>query len=138
MLVVTLTDGVPFSIILAEDIPQASEEGRPLRFTVAKDLRVGDATVIAKGATVTGEISQTGRKGAFGIGGSKMTMRLLLVDAVDGKKYRIRAQSARPGDGKSDRAVETNSKPKNKELVSAAGTEYVAYVDGEVTLNLKK
>jgi hypothetical protein len=105
---------------------------------VAKDLRVGDVVVIAKGASVTGEIAQTGKKGAFGIGGSKMTMRLLLVDAVDGHKYRVRTQSARASDGKNDRAVETNSKPKNKDLVSAAGTEYIAYMDGEVTLSVKK
>ena len=90
-----LTDGMPFSITLAEDIPQNAEEGRPLRFTVAKEVRVGDLVVIAKGATVTGAIAQAARKGTFGIGGTKMTLRLLVVDAVDGHKYRVRAQSAR-------------------------------------------
>jgi serine/threonine protein kinase len=135
---VTLTDGIPFFITLTEDIPQSAQEGTPLRFTVAKDVRVGDLVVIAKGAAVTGAIAQVGRKGTFGIGGGKMTMRLLTVDAVDGHKCRIGTQSGRSGDGKSERPVETNVKPKNKDLVAAAGTEYLAYIDGDVTVSVKK
>jgi hypothetical protein len=135
---VTLTDGLAFSITLAEDIPQNAEEGRPLRFTVTKDVRVGDMAVIAKGATVTGEIVQTARKGTFGIGGSKMTLRLLVAEAVDGHKYRVRPQSGRVADGKNERPVETNVKPKNKDLIAAAGSEYVAYIDGDVTMSVKK
>jgi protein TonB len=135
---VTLTDGIPFYITLAEDIPQTAEEGTPLRFTAAKDVRVGDFVVIAKGAAVTGAITQAARKGKFGVGGGKMTMRLLQVDAVDGHKYKVRTQSARSGDGTSERPVETNVKPKNKDLVSAAGTEYIAYIDGDVTVSVKK
>ncbi|MBZ5672827.1 MAG: serine/threonine protein kinase [Acidobacteriia bacterium] len=135
---VTLTDGMPFSITLAEDIPQNSEEGTQVHFTVARDVRVGDLVVIAKGAAVTGVIGQAARKGAFGIGGGKMTMRLQMADAIDGRKVRVRAQSARSSDGKNERPVETNVKPKNKELVAAAGTEYIAYVDGDVTVSVKK
>jgi len=129
---------MPFSINLAEDIPQNAEEGTPLRFTVAKDVRVGDLVVIAKGAAVAGAIAQVGRKGTFGIGGGKMTMRLLMVDTVDGHKCRIRTQSGRSGDGKGERPVETNVKPKNKDLVASAGTEYIAYIDGDVTVSVKK
>ena len=138
MVAVTLTDGIPFTIALAEDIPQNAEEGRLLRFTVVRDVRVGDLVAIAKGATVTGAVAQTGRKGTFGIGGAKMTLRLMVTDAVDGHKYRVRAQSARGADGKTERPVETNPKPKNKELVATAGTEYLAYIDGDVTVSVKK
>ena len=67
-----------------------------------------------------------------------MTMRLLVVDAVDGHKYRVRAQSARSADGKNERPVETNVKPKNKDLAADAGTEYIAYIDGDVTVSVKK
>jgi serine/threonine-protein kinase len=135
---ITLTDGMPFTITLTEDIPQNAEEGRPLNFTVAKDVRVGDLVVIAKGATVTGSIAQAARKGAFGIGGGKMIMRLLSAEAVDGHKYKVRVQSARSAEGKSERPVETNVRPKNKELVAAAGTEYIAYIDGDATISVKK
>jgi hypothetical protein len=34
--------------------------------------------------------------------------------------------------------VETNTKPKNKDLIAAAGTEYVAYIDGDATITIKK
>ena len=136
---VTLTDGMPIRISLAEDVPQNAEEGGPLHFTVAKDVRVGDLVVIAKGANVVGAIAQAARKGKIiGIGGGKMTMRLLVVDAVDGRKYRVRTQSARSTDGKSERPVESNVKPKNKELVAVAGTEYFAYIDGDATVSVKK
>jgi len=132
-----LTDGLAFAITLAEDVPQNVGEGRALRFTVAKDVRVGEIVVIAKGASVAAEIAQAARKGALGFGGAKATLRLLVVDAVDGKKYRVRAQSAR-GDGRNERPLETNVKPKNKDLVAAAGTEYIAYMDGDATLTVKK
>jgi hypothetical protein len=123
---------------LSEDIPQNAEEGRPLHFTVAKDVRVGDLVVIAKGAAVTGAITQAARKGKLGIGGGKMTMRLVVVDAVDGHKYRVRTQSVRSADGKSERPVETNVKPQNKDLAAAAGSEYLAYVDGDAIISVKK
>ena len=138
LVAITLSDGMPFTITLAEDIPQNAEEGRALSFTVAKDVRIGDLAVIAKGASVTGSITQAARKGAFGIGGGKATMRLLTVDAVDGHKYKVRVQSARSADGKSERPVETNVKPKNKELAATAGTEYIAYIDGDATVSVKK
>ncbi len=137
LVAVTLTDGMPFTISLAEDLPQNTDEGRPLRFTVAKDVRVGDLVAIAKGAAVTGEVAQPERKGRLGFGGSKMTLRLLNVEAVDGHKYRVRAQSARDSD-KNERPAETNVKPKNKDLIASAGTEYIAYIDGDVTVSVKK
>jgi serine/threonine protein kinase len=135
---VTLSDGMAFAISLTEDIPQNAEEGRPLHFTVSKDVRVGDLVAIAKGAPVVGEVAQAARKGTFGIGGAKATLRLLVVDAVDGKKYRVRAQSARGADGKNERPVETNTRAKNKDMIADAGTEYIAYIDGDVTISVKK
>ena len=135
---VTLSDGMAFAITLTEDVPQNAEEGRPLHFTVSKDVKVGDLVAIAKGAPVVGEVAQAARKGTFGIGGAKATLRLLVVDAVDGKKYRVRAQSARGADGKNERPVETNTRAKNRDMVADAGTEYIAYIDGDVTISVKK
>jgi hypothetical protein len=135
---VTLSDGMAFAITLTEGIPQNAEEGRPLHFTVSKDMKVGDLVAIAKGAPVVGEVAQAARKGTFGIGGAKATLRLLVVDAVDGKKYRVRAQSARGADGKNERPVETNARAKNRDMVADAGIEYIAYIDGDVTISVKK
>ena len=135
---VTLSDGMAFAITLTEDVPQNAQEGRPLHFTVSKDVRVGDLVAISKGAPVVGEVAQAARKGTFGIGGAKANLRLLVVDAVDGKKYRVRAQSARGADGKNERPVETNTRAKNRDMVADAGTEYIAYIDGDVTISVKK
>ena len=132
VVIVALNDGTPFTIALAEDIPENAEEGRPLRFTVVKDLRQGDAVAIAKGATVTGVID----KKKSGIFGGKMTLRLVQADAVDGRKLNVRAIPARRADSNA-RPVETPAK-KAKDLAAAAGTEYVAYVDGEQTVNAHK
>jgi hypothetical protein len=132
VVIVALNDGTPFTIALAEDIPDNAEEGRTLRFTVLKDLRQGDAVAVAKGATVTGVID----KKKSGIFGGKMTLRLIQADAVDGRKLNVRAIPARRADSNA-RPVETPAK-KAKDLAAAAGTEYVAYVDGEQTVNAHK
>jgi hypothetical protein len=132
VVIVALNDGTPFTIALAEDIPDNAEEGRPLRFTVSKELRQGDAVAIAKGATVTGVID----KKKSGIFGGKMTLRLVQADAVDGRKLNVRGIPARRADTNS-RPVETPAK-KAKDLAAAAGTEYVAYIDGEQTVNAHK
>ena len=55
-------DAMPFRITLAADIPADAEMGRPVRFTTTEDFKVNDVTVIAKGAAVLGEISDTGKK----------------------------------------------------------------------------
>ena len=45
---------------------------------------MGDKTVIAKGATVTGAVTgESGKKKFLGIGGHKLTFRLTQVEAVD-------------------------------------------------------
>ncbi len=137
LLAVTLTDGVPFGITLTEDIPENAEEGRPLRFTVTKDFRVGDNVVIAKGASVTGAIAEVpGKKKIFGIGGGKMTLKLMQADAVDGHKVNVRALQAKRAEGVV-RPVDTG-KSKPKDVAATAGTEYLAYIDGDQTVSIHK
>jgi len=133
---VTLVDGLAIPITLAEDIPDGAEAGRPLRFTVSDDVRVEGSIVAAKGAVVTGDIVEGAKKKLFG--GQKMTMRLLTIEAADGRKYRVRAVSARGGDGKNQRPVETNVKPKGKDVTASAGTPYLAYIDGDVSVTVRK
>jgi serine/threonine-protein kinase len=134
---VNLTDGMPFSIRLAEDVPVDAEEGRTLRFTVVDGLKVGDAVVIAKGATVIGSIVEAGKKKVFGIGG-KMTFRLAQVDAVDGKKLTIRAEPSKGKDGPAKRPIDSGAKGKTKEIAAAAGSQYVGYIEGDQTVTVRK
>jgi len=134
---VNVADAMPFSIKLAEDVPADAEEGRALRFTVVDGLKVGDAVVIAKGASVTGSIVEAGKKKVLGFGG-KMTFRLVQVDAVDGKKLNIRAEPSRAKEGPAKRPLDSGAKGKTKEIAAAAGSQYVAYIEGDQTVSVRK
>jgi serine/threonine-protein kinase len=137
---VAVSDALPFRIILTADVPSDAPEGRPLRFTAVDGLLVNNNTVIAKGATVTGSITgETGKKKILGIGrGSKLTFRLLQADAVDGKKVNVRAMSGRRAEGPTIRTFDTTKGSKAKGLAAAQGTEYIAYIDGEQTVSVRK
>jgi serine/threonine protein kinase len=126
---VVLPDGSPFAIVLTADIPDNAKEGLQLHFTVVNDVRVSDATVIAKGAVATGQISQGKRL----VG--KMQLRLLTVPGVDGKLYKIRALSSRSNKNQ-ERPVDTGVKPKYEKLAADAGTQYIAYADGDMTVTV--
>jgi serine/threonine-protein kinase len=121
---VVIADGLPFRIILAEDIPDDAEADRPLRFTAADDVLVGGSMIIAKGAAVGGEIA--GKAGKKFLSKGKLTFRLLNVEGAEGKALRVRATStggpARPLDAKG---------PRPKHLAATRGAEYIAYIDGE-------
>jgi hypothetical protein len=130
---------MPFKIQLAEDVPTDAEEGRVLHFTVVDGLRIGDSFVVAKGATVTGTIADAaGKKKIFGLGG-KMTFQLAQVDAVDGKKLRIRSEPSKGKDGNSaKRPIDSGAKGKTKEIAAAAGSQYVGYIDGDQSVSARK
>jgi serine/threonine-protein kinase len=135
---VNVTDAMPFSIQLTEDVPVDAEEGRPLHFTVVDGLRVGDTLVIAKGASVTGSILEAaGKKKIFGMGG-KMTFRLTQADAVDGKKLNVRAEPSKGKEGPAKRPIESGAKGKTKETAAAAGSLYVGYIEGDQSVSVHK
>jgi serine/threonine-protein kinase len=126
---ITVEDGLPLTVTLAADIPDDAVVGAPVRFTVSKDVEVGGAVAIPKGASVQGEIVQDGKKKFLGLGG-KMMMRLTTVDAADHHSLNVRATPTRRSDGRLWRAVDTGNRKKPKGVVAVAGTQYVAYVDG--------
>jgi hypothetical protein len=122
----TLTDGSPFLIALSHDVPDDASPGMPLRFFASGDVRVGDFVVIRSGAPVVGEIAQAS---------TPMTFRLVSVVAVDGKEYRVRA--LRGGGSSAVRPVRTAQTPQSKDLVASEGAEYIAYADGDITVEIK-
>jgi hypothetical protein len=128
---------MPFLIVLTEDLPADVEPGKSLQFTVADGLRVGDALVIAKGAPVTGVIAETSKKRFLGMG-SKLTFRLLHVQAVDGQKLIVRATPARRPGGPAQRPVEVAGGVRSKDVAAAAGTQYIAYIDGGQVVSVGK
>jgi len=132
---VPVPDGTPFTVTLVDDIPADADEGLPLHFVASADLKAGGAVVIAKGAQVTGAIFEGKKKKAFG--SSKMTMRMLQAITVDGRKVNIRATSGTRGDGPARRPVDVPGM-KAKDLAAAKGSEYIAYIDGEVVVSVKQ
>ena len=137
---VKLNDALPFRIVLADDVPADTAEGQSVSFRVADGLQVGDSTVIAKGAIVTGEVmGEVGKKKFFGIGGgSKLSFRLLYAESVENEKIRVRAISAMKADSAPMRPFETSKASRSKEVVAQRGTEYIAYIDGEQTVSVHK
>ena len=134
---VSVGDGVPFPIALAQDVRVLAQEHEQLTFRAAEDVKVGDVVVIPKGATVTGEIVNGNGKKFLGMG-SKMTFKLNWAETVDGQKIPVRASVTRRPDGPSVRPVDTGKYAKPKEMAAVSGTDYVAYIDGDQTITLRK
>jgi len=128
--------GLPFSITLMEDVRPNPEPGRALHFQATKDFRIGGTVVIAKGAAVTGEVVDPGKRNILGRGG-KPVFRLIQADAADGTKLKVSAKPGRRSDGPGEHSLEPPGH-KDKELVAPAGTEYLAYIDGDQLVTPKK
>jgi serine/threonine-protein kinase len=136
---VTVSDALPFVIVLGQDVPTDAPEGSTLSFSVSEGLKIGDKTVIAKGATVTGAVTGGSGKKFLGIGGGhKMMFRLAQVDAVDGKKLAVRAIAGRKEDGATIRSFDTGKGSKAKTYAAMQGTVYIAYIDGDQTVAVHK
>jgi serine/threonine-protein kinase len=126
--------GLPIAITLMANVPAGAEPGTALRFQVAQDLRVNGTIVVAQGAQVAGEVLGAGKK-VLGIGG-KMQFKLISVGAVDGQRLRIRASPGRNTE-KNEHSIEAPGN-RNKELLAPVGTQYMAYVDGDQIVAVKK
>jgi serine/threonine protein kinase len=136
---VMVADALPFVLNLAEDVPADAPEGQALHFTVKEGLQVGDKTVIAKGATVTGAVTgESGKKGFLGIGGHKLTFRLTQAEAVDGRKLAVRAMAGKNGDRPAIRPFDTGKASKSKGYAALQGTVYIAYIDGDQIVAVRK
>jgi serine/threonine protein kinase len=136
---VMVSDALPFVLNLAEDVPADAPEGQALHFTVREGLQVGDKTVIAKGATVTGAVAgESGKKGFLGMGGRKLTFRLTQAEAVDGRKLAVRAMAGKSADGPTIRPFDTGKASKSKGYAALQGTVYIAYIDGDQIVAVHK
>jgi serine/threonine protein kinase len=140
LVTVTLNDGLPFRIALAEDVPVDAEVGQVLHFRVLDGLKSGDVVVIAKGAVVTGSVAALGGKRNFFGERSKVRFRLISAPSVDDSKIMVRATPASKNDLVEARPFATPTESshdlKDKNLIAASGTEYVAYVSGDQTVNV--
>ena len=124
---------------MAEDVPADAPEGQALHFTVSEGLQVGDKTVIAKGATVTGAVTgETGKKNSSASEAHKLTFRLTQAEAVDGRKLAVRAMAGKNEDGPTIRPFDTGKGSKPKGYAALQGTIYIAYIDGDQIVAVRK
>jgi hypothetical protein len=135
---VKLEDGLPFRIVLLDDVPSDIEVGQALRFRVLDEVKVDGLVVIAKEALVTGSVVALGGKRNFFGERSKTRFRLTSAVSVDGSKINVRVTAAAKDDGVETRTFETPKGSKDKNLIAAAGTDYVAYVAGDQTVHVRK
>ncbi len=135
---VTLADGTPVQLVLADDVPLDAEPGHAIPFTASADVKIGDSIVIAKGAQARGEVyAREKRKQLIVAGrGTKLSLALLTVEAVNGTKLNIRATSATKTDKVSTRGLESGgTRPKN--LAATKGLVVLGYINGTQTVTLK-
>jgi len=133
---VTVPGGVPLSIALTEDIPANPSPGLVLHFTVAKDFKVGDTVVVAKGTPLTGQIFDAGGERKMLIKKTKATFRVSTVTAVDGSKLAIRAAPGKRAD-KVDAPIEPPGYH-DKDKIAPAGGEFLVYLDGDQAVTIRK
>jgi serine/threonine protein kinase len=131
---VAVLDRLPIPIRLAEDVPADAPAGTPLHFTVMHDFHAHGTVVVAGGAVVTGEIVEAERKGL--LHGNRVMFRLKDVETTGGGKLALRASSSRNEDS---RRMEPIGAPRrSREVAAAAGEVYLAYVDGDQTVAVKR
>jgi serine/threonine protein kinase len=135
---VKLADGLPFRIALLDDVPADAEVGLALRFRVLDGVQSGETTVIAKGSIVTGSLMDLGGKRNFFGERSKVRFRLIAAESVDDAKINVRAIPAARADGVETRPFATPNGTKDKNLIAASGTEYIAYISGDQTVSVHK
>jgi predicted Ser/Thr protein kinase len=128
---VVVKDGLPIEIRLTEDVPADVPADKLLHFTVMHELRVGNAVVLLEGAIVTGHIVDAAHKKL--LGGKTVTYRLNDAETATGGKLALRALPIRHGED-SKRPLDKHT----KELASPAGTQYIAYADGEQSVTARK
>ena len=92
-----------------------------------------NTVVIAAGATVGGEVAGV-KRGILGRG-AKPTFRLMSVTAVDGAKIKLRAVSG--ANDKPERVLEPPGR-RDKSVLAPAGSTYLAYIDGDQTVQVKR
>jgi hypothetical protein len=139
-----LTDNTPIKLKFKETISsKTAEENRPIEFEVSEDIVVQGVTVIARGATARGIISEVKRAKMLGRKG-KISIVLKEVPLVSGERVSLRASQTQGG-GISAGTIALSAiitpiflLMGGKEAKYPAGTEFTAFVDGDYALDRAK
>jgi len=93
-----LNDGVPFKLVVSEEVNSSTHrQGDTFPLTVLDDVKVGNTVVIPRGTHATGEVTWRTGKGAFGKSG-KIEFALNDIQ-LDGKRVPISGTYRQEGEG---------------------------------------
>ena len=145
---VSVADGTTVHLKLASALTSATAQiGDRPRFHALEDVKVGGVTVIAKGATAEGRVTDVRKAGALGRGG-RLRVTIEFVRAVDDSVVRVRLDRTESGQARTGAAVtsvavdaSTGARgaarsaagtlmAKGKEAAIPSNTEFTAFVDG--------
>jgi len=134
---ITIKAGTPVPIRLEETVSsETATAGQTIRFTVTKDVTVGDVVVIKAGSAVVAEVAHSQKTGTFGKEG-KASLVVRHTTAVDNTMVPLRSNLSQEGEEKM--AVSFLFCPfiKGTSATIQAGTETKAYVDYNTTIQVK-
>ena len=147
-----LQDGTTVKLRLSQTMSSAdARTGQEVPFEVMEDIQVNGVTVLAKGSTAIGNVTEAQSKRNMGRGG-KLDMTISYARLTDGEKVALRA--VKEGKGGSHTGAMTGAMVatsliiwpaapfflfmKGKDVTIPQGTEITAFVDGDTHLDPAK
>jgi len=147
-----LHDGTPVRLRLSRNLSSAdAKSGETVDFEVLEDIAVDDTTVITRGESAIGTVTQAEHKKRMARGG-KLDITIDYVRLVNGEKVALRAIKETSGGGHTGAMtgamvataiVVWPAAPfflfmHGKDTTMPKGTEITAYVNGEIKLDREK
>lgn len=127
-----LRNGTPIRMKLGKTISSGSAHvGDAVELRVVEEVLVDGLTVIPQGATATGVVKEAEPKKRLGHGG-KLAFSIDLVRLRDNEKAAVR--SFQESTGSNNSAGTILPLASGKEVVFTEGSEFTAYVDGDMKL----
>jgi hypothetical protein len=128
----SLLNGTPIHLMLGKTISSANAHvGDVVELKVVEEVVVDGLSVIPKGAMAAGIVTDAEPKKRLGRGG-KLGLSINSVRLSDNEKAAVR--SFQEGQGSNTSAGAILPLASGKDVVFAQGTEFTAYVDGDVHL----
>ncbi len=128
----TLRNGTPIRLKLGKTVSSATARaGDVVDLQVVKEVIVDGLSVIPRGAAATGLVTEAEPKKRLGHGG-KLAFSINFVRLKDDEKAAVRSFQESTGSNNSAGAILPLAT--GKEVVFTQGTEFTAYVDGDMKL----
>jgi hypothetical protein len=138
---ITIPDGTEVKLLLKNPLSSATAQPEQrIGFTASEQVVVHGVTVIEKGASAVGHVTQAQPAKGFGRKG-KLNFSIDTVQSTSGKNIRLRSSKTATGSDSYGKAgvVTLLTGPfgalvKGKDIEVPAGTEFTIYIDGDRTV----